>query len=124
MPCSDAASPPAAPAPVAAEPADDRSDKVKLGLTLTALTSALREKYNVGKTIDGVLVTDVDVRSEAARRGMKRGDVILQTNQGVVQVPADVIRNIQAAASSGRKSILLLVQNGGGQVAFVALPIE
>src|SRR4029079_1763624 len=84
-----------------------------LGLTLAALTPELRETYKVAEAINGVLVTDVDFRSEAARRGIKRGDVIIQTNQGAVSGPADVLRNMEAAAADGRKTILLLIQDGG-----------
>jgi serine protease Do len=70
-----------------------------------------------------VLVADVDAGSEAAGRGIKRGDVIMQTNQGVVATPADVVRMIVSAKTSGRKSLLLLLKNSGGEVVFVALPL-
>jgi S1-C subfamily serine protease len=125
VPCSDGAlQPPPASSLPSAEARDDRSDKMRLGLTLSALTPALRDAFKVATNIDGVLVRDVDLRSEAARRGIRRGDVILQTNQGAVSAPADVLRNIDAAAATGRKAILLLIQHGGGQATFVALPIE
>ena len=94
-----------------------------LGPTLTVLTSDLRDKFKVAPSIDGVLVADVDAGSEAAGRGIKRGDVIMQTNQGVVATPADVVRMIESARTSGRKSILLLLKNAGGEVVFVALPL-
>ena len=98
VPCSDPP-PPAPPALPPAEPSDDRTDKTRLGLTRTTLTPELRETYKVAETINGVLVTEVDVSSEAARRG----DVILQTNQGVVSARADVLRNIDLAAADAEK---------------------
>jgi serine protease Do len=124
VPCSDAPPSLRAATPPAAQLSDDRTDKIRFGLTLTVLTPELRETFKVAENINGVLVSDVDLGSEAARRGIRRGDVIVQTNQGVVSVPADVLNNIEAAAASGRKSILLLVQNGGVQLAFVGLPIQ
>ena len=125
IPCADAF-PPAPTAPATAtetEAVDDRANKVMLGLTLTVLTSDLRDKFKVAPTIDGVLVADVDAGSEAAGRGIKRGDVIMQTNQGVVATPADVVRMIVSAKTSGRKSLLLLLKNSGGEAVFVALPL-
>jgi S1-C subfamily serine protease len=116
--CADAVPPTAA-----AVPENGRPERVTLGLTLAPLTPELRDKYRVAKSIDGVLVTDVDTKSEAAGRGIKRGDVIMQTNQGVVTTPDDVVRIINEATASGRRSILLLLKNAGGEVAFVALPL-
>lgn len=113
VPCSDAT-----PLTPTAVPQDARAERTILGLTLAPLTPELRDQYKVDSTIDGVLVTD-DARSEAASRGIKRGDVLMQTNEGVVATPDDVMRVLQSAATSGRKTILLL----RGEVAFVALPL-
>jgi S1-C subfamily serine protease len=118
VPCSDAT-----PLTPTAVPQDARAERTILGLTLAPLTPELRDQYKVDSTIDGVLVTDVDARSEAASRGIKRGDVLMQTNEGVVATPDDVMRVLQSAATSGRKTILLLLKNAGGEVAFVALPL-
>jgi serine protease Do len=92
------------------------------GLTLAKLTPALRQKYNVDANVDGVIVTGVDAQSVAAERVMP-GDVIMQTNQGVVAAPDDVVRNLDRAAKDGRKTILLLLKKASGELRFVALPL-
>jgi len=87
------------------------------------LTAGLKDKFNIGDTIGGVFVTQVDERSEAAGRGVKRGDVIMQTNQDVVKTPDDLSRSIESARDSGKKSILLLLRHIDGKLQFVSLPL-
>ena len=114
---------PAVPAPPEATVPPPRSSSLALrGLTLAKLTPALRQKYNVDANVDGVIVTGVDAQSVAAERVMP-GDVIMQTNQGVVAAPDDVVRNLDRAAKDGRKTILLLLKKASGELRFVALPL-
>lgn len=122
--CSDAVPVPA-PAPAATEavPPAAPAANALLGLTLTPLTAGLKDKFNIGDTIGGVFVTQVDERSEAAGRGVKRGDVIMQTNQDAVRTPEDLSRNIKSARDGGRKSILLLLRHMDGKLQFVSLPL-
>ena len=114
---------PAVPASPEATVPPPRSGSVALrGLTLAKLTPALRQKYSVDASVDGVIVTGVDAQSVAADRVMP-GDVIMQTNQGVVATPDDVVRNLDIAAKGGRKAILLLLKKASGELRFVALPL-
>lgn len=119
--CSDAA-PMAAPTPAVTEAVPPAANTL-LGLSLTPLTAGLKDKFNIGDTIGGVFVTQVDERSEAAGRGVKRGDVIMQTNQDVVKTPDDLSRSIESARNSGKKSILLLLRHIDGKLQFVSLPL-
>jgi serine protease Do len=125
VPCAADTPAPATPTPAATEavpPAAPPSSMV-LGLTLLPLTVGLKDKYRIGDTIGGIFVTKVDARSEAAVRGVKPGDVIMQTNQDVVKTPEDLSRTIESARSSGRKNILLLLRHLNGNLQFVSLPI-
>ncbi len=106
------------PAPQAAEP--ERLDQ--LGLTLAPLTAALREQY--GLTAEsGVVITRVDPGSQAEEKGLVPGTVIVEVGQEPVDTVEDVERRIRAAREAGRRSVLLLVE-AGGELRFVALPIE
>jgi serine protease Do len=51
------------------------------GVTVRALNDQLRAHASVPDDIDGLLVTDVDNRSAAAREGLADGDVILEVNR-------------------------------------------
>lgn len=66
----------------------------------------------------GVMVTEVTPGSNAAERGLKAGDVILEVAGSEVHSPADVREALNA---NTRKRVLMLVKTGDGQ-RFLALP--
>ena len=66
----------------------------------------------------GVMVTEVTPGSNAAERGLKAGDVILEVAGAEVNSPADVREALNA---NTRKRVLMLVKTGDGQ-RFLALP--
>ena len=100
-----------------------QSGKALLGLSLAPLTQDLKNAYGIEKAINGVLVTQVDLNSEAEERGITRGDVILETNQEVVSSPEDMTRNVENAEKDGRKSISLLLSNPRGETEVVTLSL-
>lgn len=69
----------------------------------------------------GVVIVDVDPDSEAASKGLKAGDVILQVAGAEVSQPQDVATNIESAQKKGRKAVNMLVRSGDQQ-RFVAIP--
>ena len=97
------------------------SNKVKLGLSLAELTTDMRQRYGVDRSIDGVLIVGVEPSSPAAEQGLRNGDVIKMVGQTVVTKPGDVSEAVERV-SEDRKAILLLV-NRGGNDHFVALKI-
>ena len=96
---------------------DDRRERELLGLTLAPPTQGLKDKYSIEKSVNGVIVTQVDGRSEAAGRGIATGDVILKTNEVDVSTPEDMARSIESATKDGRKAISLLLSNGHGETS-------
>jgi serine protease Do len=94
-----------------------------LGLTLLPLNPALRQQYNIGEDVTGVVVTGVDPMSEAAERGIEPGDVIRKVGARDVRLPSDVQAAIAEARRLGRSTALFLVADGDSEL-FVALPIE
>ena len=93
-----------------------------LGMRLMPITPALREQYELDDTMTGVVVTSVDPNSEAARKGLKNGDVIKRVGSRTVRQPADVSRSIEDAKQAGRESVLALVAGDEGE-RFIALRI-
>ena len=100
-----------------------RLERDVLGLTLAPLSQGLIEKFNIENRLNGVVVTQVDVNSEAAGRGIMSGDVVLQTNQDVVLTPDDMVRSVESATKDGRKTILLLLSNARGEKQSVSLSL-
>jgi serine protease Do len=99
-------------------------DKALIGLKLAPLTDELREKYNIDKKVKGVVITEVDRASPAAQKGIKAGDVIVEAAQDQVVTVDDVAKSIEKVRKSGRKAVLLRVEDAAGDLRFVALPIE
>jgi len=95
-----------------------------LGMEFSSLTDELRQKFSIKNSIgSGVVVTNVDPDSTAADKHIQPGEVIVEINQEPVKEPADVAKKMQALKSSGKKSALLLVASGQGEVRFVALAL-
>ncbi len=99
-------------------------ERSMIGLKLAPLTDELRSKYNIDKKLNGVVVTDVDPQSPAAQRNLKAGDVIVEAAQDQVATPEDVAKSIDKIKKAGRKQVLLRLEDGKGDMRFVAVPIE
>jgi serine protease Do len=87
--------------------------KLVLGLSLAEMSDALRQKYSIADEAAGVVVLDVDAKSNAATKGLKAGDVIVEVDQGSVTTPADVEKRIATAKANGFKVVTLLVYRQG-----------
>ena len=86
----------------------------QLGLTVAPGTGANK---------DGVIVTEVDNSSDAAQKGIKTGDVILEVGGLAVKNPEDLANGIKEAAKLGRKAVLVRVKSGD-QTRFVAVQLK
>ena len=106
--------------PEAEKPATQKA----LGLDLTALSKELRTKYKIKDSVKGVVVTGVDKGSDAAEKRLSAGDVIVEVAQEAVTNAAEVNKRIDAVKKDGKKSVLLLVSNGDGELRFVALSVQ
>ena len=96
--------------------ADDGID----GITVRSLNTDLRARAEVPDDVDGLLVTEIDPRSSAAREGLARGDVILEINRRAVTNLGDYR---EAVGTGEDRPILLQIyrpQNQGR--IFLAIP--
>ncbi len=109
-------------APPAAEPTEGDGNIEALGLSLSALSPELRRRFDLEKSVAGVVVTEIANDSIAARKGLRPGDVIVEVGQEEVSAPGDVARNVAKAKEEGRKSVLLLL-NRKGDLHVVALRV-
>jgi serine protease Do len=95
-----------------------------LGLDLAGLSKDLRTRYKIKDNVKGVIVTGVDSGSDAAEKRLSAGDVIVEVAQEAVTNAADVKKRIDQLKKDGKKSVLLLVSNGSGELRFVALAVN
>jgi serine protease Do len=77
---------------------------------------------------EGVVITEVDPQSDAADKGLKPGDVILQVAGVTVSEPSDVAAGVKkaiAGAKSDKDTVKVLMQvKTGDQTRFVALSLK
>ncbi|MBR0751497.1 Do family serine endopeptidase [Bradyrhizobium jicamae] len=111
-----------------AKPNDPPAEKLvtqkALGLDLAALSKDLRTKYKIKDSVKGVIVTGVDNGSDAAEKRLSAGDVIVEVAQEAVSSGADIKKRVDQLKKDGKKSVLLLVSNGEGELRFVALSVQ
>jgi len=95
-----------------------------IGLVLAPLNDELRTKHNLGKDMKGVIVLEVDPASPAAERGVKVGDVIVEVAQEAVTSLDDITKGVDKVKKAGRKAVLLRLEDGKGDLRFVAVPVQ
>ena len=103
---------------------EDPKGSAIIGLLLSPLTADLRKKYGLDDNIKGVVVESVDPQSAAATKGLKPGDVIVEAAQDTVSDPDDVAKSVEKVKKSGRKAVLLRVEDSKGDLRFVAVPVS
>ncbi len=105
-------------------PVDEPESVTILGLELSLMSDGLRQEYEIGEDINGVVVTGVDPSSTAADKGIVAGTVIVEISQLEVTTPAQIVERVEKLGDEGRRSALLLLSNGVGDMRFVAVRIE
>jgi serine protease Do len=94
-----------------------------LGMTLKPIDGPTAEELGLPVGSEGLAVVNVDAASEAAAKGLSRGDIIVEAGQRPVTSLKDLNDRIEEAKAGGRKSMLLLVRRDGDP-RFVALSVE
>jgi serine protease Do len=105
----------------AAEEAQQEETGSGFGITLGPLGSEMARRLRVPSGTRGVLVTEVDPASTAAREGMRPGDIILKVNGQTVETVRDASQALQAIKQGGAARMLLWKQ---GQETFVVVTKE
>jgi serine protease Do len=95
-----------------------------IGLVLAPLNDELRTKHGLNKEVKGVIVLEVDPASPAAEKGVKVGEVIVEVAQEAVSSADDIAKSVDKIRKAGRRSVLLRLEDGKGNMRFVAVPIQ
>ncbi len=84
-----------------------------VGLTLTALTPKVRDRFAIRWGSTGVVITLIDPE-KAAALDLQRGEIIHQVNQKPVWNPNELVKMYEQAKTNGKKSLLMLVEGANG----------
>ena len=102
----------------AAKPhADTPAMQASLGVAVIPVTTQIAHQLGLGDDVHGVVITQVDESSDAAAKGLQRGDIILSANYKPVTNRVDLDTIVKAAKAENREAILLRIQRRG-QPAF------
>ena len=71
----------------------------------------------------GLLVREVDPRGTAAKKGIRRGDIIIEVNGIDIDDPETLKTVLERAVENGNESVLFLLRSRDRQ-RFVALPLQ
>ena len=95
-----------------------------LGLQVVPLTPQIARSQNLDPTLQGVIVAAVDPSSDAAAKGIQRGDVIVSINRVPVITPAAMTSALSAARSANRDTVLVYFQRARLGGRFIALKLK
>jgi len=101
---------------------DDASVVGALGLQAIPLNVQIARQLGLNDGTQGLVVTAVDPNSDAARKGLSRGTIIISANGRDLTQIADLESVIQSAQSEGREAVLLRVRLRSGQT--VSIPVR
>ena len=94
-----------------------------LGMTFGPLDEAARRRYNVPANVRGVVIESVSMSSDAGKKGLRRGDVIVRAGDKEATSPADIPAAVDSAKRAGRANVLLQIRRNGNNL-FLPLKIE
>src|SRR6185503_2300865 len=85
----------------------------RFGLTVESITPELADQFGVEK-VEGVIVTEVENGSAAAKKGLQAGDIITEVNQRPVRTPKEFREALQGADLK-RGVIVNFISRGTGK---------
>ena len=95
-----------------------------IGLQVLPLNAQIRRQLRLDADVAGLAIANVDPNSDAASKGLQRGDVIISANYRAINSVAELEGAIAQARSAKRPAILLRVQRSGRPPASVAVRLR
>jgi serine protease Do len=102
----------------------DGTIEEKLGLSVIELTPQIAGQLGAGAGTVGVVINAVDPNSDAGRKGLRRGDIILTANFTAVGSAQALSEQIAAVEGEGREAIALRIQRRGQPPRVVAIRLR
>jgi serine protease Do len=103
-------------------PDNGQAAQQSLGISAIPLTPTIIRQLGIAADTRGIVITTVDSSTDAAAKGLRRGDVIITANNRPVASQAELDAAAKLVASQGRNAILLQVLRRGQPATF--LPVR
>lgn len=102
----------------------DKTIQDELGLSVQPLTSDIARSIGVDAGAKGLVIGAASASSDAGRKGLRRGDVILSANRTPVTTSDALAKIVTDAKKAGRDAVLLEILRRGGPSAFIAVRVK
>jgi len=89
-----------------------------LGITVTPVTPEIAERLALPPARSGMAVLDVQQGSAAAKKGLRRADLILEMNER----PVASLEDVRLALEAAKGAVMLGVFRGTGEVEYIFVP--
>lgn len=100
------------PEPIDNPPEESSDFEVELGISVENINPETAERFNINADEQGVVITSVAPDSDAALKGVKAGNLLLQIDKKIILDKNDVSQHIQNALRENRRPILLQIKDG------------
>lgn len=113
-----------APAPMADNPQVNESESIvsDLGIKVSELTPEIVDKFSLNTDTKGVIVTEIMPESDAIKKGLKVGDIIVKVDNKDVLEISNMANLVNEAKMENNRPVLLLLQSKG-VIHFLALKL-
>jgi len=101
--------------------AANNENKSNLGFVVKNITDSIKNRFDLESDATGVLVIEIDRKSNAYEAGVRVGDVITRVGTKKVEFKSEFIKLLENAKV--RDSVLLLIKRNG-RSSFVAFDVE
>ncbi|QDH35990.1 Do family serine endopeptidase [Porphyrobacter sp. YT40] len=102
----------------------DSTIEQKLGMQVMPMNAGVARSLGVAADLQGVVIAAVDPNGDAARKGLRRGDIILSANYQATPTVEALLAQVNAATAEKRDAILLRIQRRTTPPAFVAVRLR
>ena len=104
--------------------AADKTLQTELGLSVQVVTPEIARAVGVDAATKGLVIGAASANSDAGRKGLRRGDVILSANRTPVTSSEALAKVVADAKAAGRDAVLLEILRRGGPSAFIAIRVK
>jgi serine protease Do len=95
-----------------------------LGISAIPLTPTIIRQLGVPTDTRGIVITAVDASTDAAAKGLRRGDIVITANNRPVATQAELDAITKQVAAQGRNAVLLQVVRRGQPATFLPVRIR